>query len=307
MLIAALALAVLAALLAWPVPLLLGRARWPLRSPAVALILWQSIALAGGLSMIGALLTFGLAPFGPDLLSSFVSFAAYVAGHVPPAPFEVWNLFALWGAFLLALHLGLTLVLTIVRAERQRRRHAQLVTLLSSPLSATTRLIDSPTPVAYCLPGALSSITVFSAGLIELLSPVELDAVIAHEKAHVAQRHDIVLVAFRAWHSALPWFPIASRAQREVGLLVEMLADDRARRSVADPVLARAIALVGGSPSSSTDIEAARPGDIRSRVLRLAAAPLPAAAEALVVAAAAALLGVPTALLLAPGLLGLLG
>ena len=43
------------------------------------------------------------------------------------------------------------------------------------------------------------------------------------------------------------------------------------------------------------------------RVLRLAAAPLPAAAEALVVAAAAALLGVPTALLLAPGLLGLLG
>ena len=307
MLLASLALAVLAALLAWPVPLVLGRARWPLRSPAVALILWQSIALAGGLSMIGALLTFGLAPFGPDLVSSAVAFVAYLDGHVPPAPFEVWNLFALWGAFLLALHLGLTLVLTIVRAERQRRRHAQLVSLLSSPLTSTTRLIDSPTPVAYCLPGALSSITVFSAGLVELLSPAELDAVIAHEKAHVVQRHDIVLVAFRAWHSALPWFPIASRAQREVGLLVEMLADDRARKSVADPDLARAIALVGGSPLSSDDTESARPGDIRSRVIRLAARPLPVAAEALVVALAAALLGVPTALLLAPALLGLLG
>lgn len=307
MLIASLALAVLAAALAWPVPILLGRAHWPSRSPAVALILWQSIALAGGLSMIGALLTFGLAPFGPDLVTSGFAFFLYLVGHVPPMPLEVWNLFALWGAFLLALHLGLTLVLTIVRAERQRRRHAQLVALLSSPLSATTRLIDSPTPVAYCLPGALSSITVFSAGLIELLSPVELDAVIAHEKAHVVQRHDIVLVAFRAWHSALPWFPIASRAQREVGLLVEMLADDRARKSVDDPVLARAIALVGGSAVESLDTEAARPGDIRSRVLRLEAAPLPVATEAFVVALAAALLGVPTALLLAPALLGLLG
>jgi len=307
MLLASLALAVLAALLAWPVPLLLGRARWPSRSPVAALILWQAIALAGGLSMIGALLTFGLAPFGPDLITSFLNFADYVAGHVPPAPFEVWNLFALWGAFLLALHLGLTLLLTIVRAERQRRRHAQLVTLLSSPLTSTTRLIDSPTPVAYCLPGALSSITVFSAGLIELLSPAELDAVIAHEKAHVVQRHDIVLVAFRAWHSALPWFPIASRAQREVGLLVEMLADDRARKSVADPDLARAIALVGGSPLTSEESESAHPGDIRSRVIRLAARPLPVAAEALVVALAAALLGVPTALLLAPALLGVLG
>ena len=307
MLLASLALAVLAALLAWPVPILLGRARWPSRSPVAALILWQSIALAGGLSLIGALLTFGLAPFGHDLVTSSLSFFSYVAGHQPPAPFEVWNLFALWGAFLLALHLGLTLVLTIVRAERQRRRHAQLVTLLSEPLTSTTRLIDSPTPVAYCLPGALSSITVFSAGLIELLSPTELDAVIAHEKAHVVQRHDIVLVAFRAWHSALPWFPIASRAQREVGLLVEMLADDRARKSVADPVLARAIALVGGTPVESVESEAARPGDIRSRVLRLAAAPLPIVAEALVVASAAALLGVPTALLLAPALLGLIG
>ena len=29
---------------------------------------------------------------------------------------------------------------------------------------------------------------------------------------------------FRAWRASLPWFPIADRAHREVGLLVEMLA-----------------------------------------------------------------------------------
>ena len=302
MLAASIALAALALLLAWPVPILLGRARWPARSPVVALILWQSIALAGGLSMIGALLVFGLAPFGDNLIAGAFGLAAYFAGHQPPSPVEAWHLFALWGAVLLSLHLGLTLVLTLVRSERQRRRHAQLVTLLSSPLSATTRLIDSPTPVAYCLPGAFSSVTVFSAGLVELLSDDELDAVIEHERAHVVQRHDVVLIAFRAWNAALPWFPIASRAQREVGLLIEMLADDRARSHVADTVLATAITLVGGASAADTAAEASRPSDIQQRVARLALSPLSLPVEALVVGAAAALLGVPTALLLLPAL-----
>lgn len=290
-----LALAGLAAVLAVPVPLLLGRAAWPARSPAVALILWQSIAIAGGLSMIGALLVFGLAPFGDNLIAGALGFLAFQ----PPHAVEVWHLFALWGAVLLALHLGLTSVLVLVRSERQRRRHAQLVSLLSSPLSESTRLLDTPTPVAYCLPGALSSITVFSAGLIELLDDDELQAVVEHEWAHVAQRHDVVLVAFRAWNAALPWFPIASRAQREVGLLVEMLADDRARSIVTDAVLASAITLVGASPAEPA-AEASRPSDIELRVRRLALPPLSRLARAVVVGAAAALLVVPTALLVLP-------
>ena len=57
-------LAVLAALLAWPVPALLARARWPRRDPLAALVCWQAIGLAGGLSIIGALLVHGLAPWG---------------------------------------------------------------------------------------------------------------------------------------------------------------------------------------------------------------------------------------------------
>jgi len=37
------ALAVLAGLLAWPVPALLGRAHWPTRDPLVALVCWQAL------------------------------------------------------------------------------------------------------------------------------------------------------------------------------------------------------------------------------------------------------------------------
>lgn len=306
--IAPLALAALAVALAWPVPLLLARAGWPARSPAAALVLWQAIAIAGGLSMIGALLTFGLAPFGPDLLTATRNL---VTGEVDRI--ESWNALALCGAALLTGHLVLNLVLTVVRSERQRRRHEQLVRLLSSPHESGARLIDSPAPVAYCLPGALSSITVVSAGLLDLLDEGELRAVVEHEKAHVTQRHDVVLVAFRAWYASLPWFPIAFRAQREVGLLVEMLADDTARRTVPDGVLARAIVLVGaGQDRPLAEPEAVEWGgeasvtELGARLARLERAPLPRAVESLVVAAAVLLLAVPTVLLALPVARGLL-
>src|SRR5699024_7155106 len=54
-------------ILAWPAPVLLARARWPMHAPAPALLLWQAIGLAGGGSMIGAraLLGRAVAPDNP--------------------------------------------------------------------------------------------------------------------------------------------------------------------------------------------------------------------------------------------------
>ena len=74
----AISLAVLAVLLAWPVPALLARARWPRRDPLVALVCWQAIGLAGGLSIIGALLVHGLAHWGHSLPEALWS---VVTGH----------------------------------------------------------------------------------------------------------------------------------------------------------------------------------------------------------------------------------
>lgn len=314
MLTASIALALLAIALAWPVPLALSAAAWPSRAPATALLLWQSIALAGGLSMIGALLTFGLIPFGDDLVGGLLGLAGVAAGDTVDRV-SLLHVFALTGAVLLGGHLLLNLALTADRARRQRQRHRRLVELLSSPVpdSPGSRMLDTAAPVAYCLPGTGRSLTVFSAGLVDLLSSDELRAVIEHEKAHLDQRHHLVLLAFRAWNASLPWFPIASRARREVGLLVEMLADDRARRVVADQTLATAIALVAGAgeqrpPVDQEDlIEQASPADVTARVRRLLGDhhALPFAARAAVVAGAAGLLVVPTVLLLAPAVAGL--
>jgi Zn-dependent protease with chaperone function len=329
-LVAAYLLALLALLLAWPVPVALSRARWTSRSPFAAMVLWQAIALAGGLSMIGAMLVYGLEPLGGNLVAALRRASTIVLGNESADELHFWHLFALSAAALLTVHLLFTLLLTYARIVSQRRRHRELLALLSSPSGALERtwVISHPAPVAYCLPGGSRSVTVLSDGLMETLAPEELAAVVRHEKAHLTQRHHLLLWAFEAWRSALPWLPTSRLARQAVNSLVEMLADDVARRSTPDDVLVRAIALVAVGGPSPAEVgthdgggappAAVPPGlvpdrreldgddvDVASRLSRLLTPrpPLGRGATAVVLAAALLLLAVPTALLVAPGLL----
>ncbi|QEO13169.1 M56 family metallopeptidase [Agromyces intestinalis] len=251
----ALALGVLAVALAWPVPVTLSAAHWPAARPAVALALWQLIALAGGLSMIGSLLLLGSAPAGSIVGAAEALLPHFFDGDLPPG-FGVAHLAALTLAVGLAVHLSLNLGLTVARAERERRRQHHLIAVLSDPLpdSPQTRVLPHPVPLAYCVPGVRTA-TVLTDGLVSALDDRELAAVVAHERSHLDQLHHLVLVAFRAWHSALPWFPIANRAERSVTLLTEMLADDGAIREVGADPLRRALARLGtaGEPGAYAD------------------------------------------------------
>lgn len=323
-------LAVLALVLAWPVPVLLSRAEWPSRAPFMAMVLWQAIALAGGLSMIGAMLVYGLEPIGDNLIAGVRSLAGMVLHNEPTTALGFWHLFALSAAALLSAHLVFTLLLTYVKIERQRRRHRELLALLASPSDdgPGTVVINHDSPVAYCLPGGARSVTVLSDGLMAALEPAELRAVLIHENAHLSQRHDLLLWAFAAWRQALPWFPTTRLAQVAVNSLIEMLADDVALRTESKGTLIKAIAIVASgsarpaervslpgtgaqdsSPEGSTlsgTGGADSPRTTASRVSRLLSPepPLPAAQRALVLAASAMLLAVPTGLLIVPGLLG---
>jgi len=277
MFVAAITLGLVAILLAWPVPALLPGATWAYRRPALGLLVWQLVALVGGTTMIGSLVLFGAATFADNLPDAANGMWRFVTHNELPAGSSVWSLLALSGALFLTAHLLLNLLVTVAYAERERSRHAQLITLLSEPMTDRpgTRLIDSPAPVAYCLPGALKSITVLTAGLIALLDDDELRAVIEHERAHVRLRHDIVLILFTAWRVSLPWLPTARNASREVALLLEMHADDSALAHVGRGSLARAITVVaeGGSLPQRSDFSAALPEPtpqaLRARLLRL--------------------------------------
>ncbi|GAB3189630.1 M56 family metallopeptidase [Nesterenkonia suensis] len=279
----ALLLAVLALLLAVPVPRLLHRARFRVRSPWSTMLLWQAIALAGGLSLVGAPLVYGLSPFGDSLhagarevlrLLIAGDFSALEELHVRPT-----HVFALCLAVLLGTHLLLTLLRTYVRVLGSRRRHRDLVRLLSTPFAGhdpagpdhsaadeesstpdqseapaapvseavldEAHVIEHETPLAYCLPGRTHarSVTVLSRGLLDQLSGEELAAVVAHERTHLRQRHHLLTMAFDAWYRALPWLPTTRHGREAVLELTEMLADDGALRHHSRGALLRSLAL----------------------------------------------------------------
>jgi Zn-dependent protease with chaperone function len=295
------ALLVLAALLAWPVPAALARVSWPLRDPVIALLCWQALGLAGGLSLIGAPLVYGLGPWGDTLPSAVAAFLDGSVGvRVGPGHWV-----ALWLAALVALRLLFVLAASWVRIARVRTRHRALLRVvtreLTGRLERKVNIVDVADMVAFCLPGGPPMIVV-SAGVVALLDDAELAAVIAHERAHLVERHHLFLLPFVAWHRALPMLPATGQARVAVHDLVEMRADDRAATTAGRPVLARTVARIGtavATPSGALAIGGPT-GITAVRVARLLAppAPLPLAARALAVGSALALLLVPTALLL---------
>lgn len=300
-------LAVLAALLAWPVPALLARARWPRRDPLVALICWQAVGLAGGLSMIGALLVHGLAPWGPSLPEALWALAT---GRPADDPVRGDHWVALTLATVLALELVGVLLLSWVRTTCTRRRQRALLELVVRPSAELpdTALLEHPAPVAFCIPGA-RPLLVLSSGMVAELDRAQVAAVVAHERAHLRERHHLLLLPFVAWEAALPVLPAAGGANAAVRKLVEMRADDVAlaslpgaapRRTLAQAIVAAAGG-TGGAPAGALAVS----GDgLRARVERLLEPPrpLPAAVRGAALLAAGLLLLLPTALLVLPAL-----
>jgi Zn-dependent protease with chaperone function len=239
-----------------------------------------------------------------------------------------WDVFT--GLRVLSLAAGillLTLLCWILLAAvaavlRARHRQRALLGLLAhdDPKVPGALVVDHPAAAAYCVPGLRSAI-VISAGALDLLDQAELAAVLAHERAHLRARHDLVLLPFTALLRAFRWCAVAQEANREVALLVEMMADDRARRLLPGRELATALLRVGASgggaapigglavaggpaiaASAGTGARTRLDSELAARVTRLLRPPpgLPVIAVMLLGAIAALLVVAPAVALLLP-------
>jgi Zn-dependent protease with chaperone function len=294
---AALLLLVLGVLLAEPVSRYLARAHWPARDPVGALLVWQAIGLAGGLALLGSGVVYGLAPLGPTLPVAVGNAVGTLAAGKPP-DLGFSHVLALVAALVLALRLVGVLVAVMLRTLRARQRHRDLLDLLATPWPDVphAHVLDHPVPVAYCLPGLRSRLVV-SAGVLDALDPPAVKAVLAHEHAHLRERHDLVVLPFVAWGATAPFVRGMVCAQVAVAALVEMRADDVASAAVTPKQLTGALRTVGGAApaaalSSFTDA-------LDRRLLRIVRppAPLPAGVRLLVRLAALGLVAIPTLLL----------
>ncbi len=300
----ALAFTLLALALAGPVPALLARAHWPLRAPRAAVTLWQAIALAAVLSAFSAGLALAARLFGPGPNGRPT---AVVAEQIAALGWPMWlaAVAVLAVTLLIGVRLAVAVLQVAIGTRRRRAHHRMVVDLLGSRRHelGEVRVLDVDKPLAYCLPGMRSRV-VLSNGTLAALSEPELAAILRHERAHLRARHDLVLEAFTAVHTAFPRFVRSGSALSAVRLLVELLADDAAVRSIGPHPLARALVACACGPTPTGALAAGGPSTV-VRVRRLGGPPNSGWVSAAAYLAAAAVLVIPTIAVAVPWLIEL--
>ncbi len=162
-------------------------------------------------------------------------------------------LLALPAAVLAAL-VGIGILRALRHAQRTR---AAAAAVASQATRATVRgidvlLVEDAHPLAFSLPRRRGGI-VISTGLLSALDPDETIAVLEHERAHVRQRHHLIIGAIEAIAWPLRWIPLVAAVADAIPHYLEIAADNHARHRAGTPALASAL-LKLGSPHISADI-----------------------------------------------------
>ncbi|KGN37164.1 M56 family metallopeptidase [Knoellia subterranea] len=295
-------LALLALLLAGVAPRVMARLGSFRRAPRAALVAWQAVSLAAVLSALFA---------GPAAVASISDgthgwFAC--TGEDGCAATIWWLENRRWVVLLIAGSVTLFVLGRLLlsghrigtRLRSARARHRELLDVLTAPEHAGRadgiRVLDHSTPTAYCLPGRRSRV-VLTEGALAALPQAELDAVLAHERAHLRGRHDLLLEYFTVLHHSVPEPVRSPAALREVRLLVEALADRAAVRASGPVTTARALLTLAQGQAPEASLGAAGDGTTAVRMRLLAAEPMPSIVTLGMYLYAGAVLALPLALL----------
>jgi Zn-dependent protease with chaperone function len=166
-------------------------------------------------------------------------------------------------------------------------------------------LVEHAQPAAYCVAGRHPTV-ILTTGAVQALDPGQLEAVLAHERAHLAGRHHRLLAVARIGRQVLPFLPLMRDADQQVARLVELHADDAATRGCDPRSLATALVLLATAASPASALAAGATDSVQ-RIHRLLgpAEPLGRARRQLLRAAAVALALTPVLLALTPALVAL--
>jgi Zn-dependent protease with chaperone function len=169
------------------------------------------------------------------------------------------------------LSVALTIWCTVAvsrRARQQRRVRRQAAAIARLPHRDLVIVVADPAPDAYSIPGAPGRIVV-TTGMRDQLSEPQYAALLAHEQAHLGQRHHRLI---RIAELAAAAHPALRGVTARVDYLVERAADEHAAVQVGSRhTVAHAIgqaALAGGGRRATADSLhiAAAPGIVPRRV-----------------------------------------
>jgi Zn-dependent protease with chaperone function len=266
------ALLAYAALGAFGAPPLLRRGTWSERAPRLAVCLWQAVSL----SVLAAAVLAGLALAVPS-----VPVTTDVAAMLHACVVSLRDSYATPGGALAAgsglvvvaavlARVGYCATTGLVRAGRARRDHARKLAILARPAPALGAFVIShDIAAAYCLPGRGRRVVLTTAAL-EALRPQELAAVLAHERAHLAGRHHLILAGADALARAFPMVRLYGAARSDIARLLELAADDAASRRHPRLSVAAALAVLAGGGPQKVGLAAGGPTSLE-RMHRLLA------------------------------------
>jgi Zn-dependent protease with chaperone function len=275
--------------MAWLLPRPLGRLSGAGVTPRLGIAAWLA-AMTSVLAL--ALAALGL--LARTAVDGWPAFARTVcesvtAGTCPPAVYRsaAYELGLAVTAFLG----GITMIVlgwrygrSLRRASVRTRAHGEAARITGHRIAGGNAefVLDATQPAVYCVPGRPPTI-VLTTGALAVLDPDQLTAVLAHERAHLAGRHHLLLAVTRSLAAIAPAVPLITRGTGEVARLAEMRADDVAahrtggehgRRTLLTALLAMGAGLAG-APAPAAWLPATG-GAVAARVRRLADPPAPA-------------------------------
>jgi Zn-dependent protease with chaperone function len=271
-----------AVVLAWVLPLPLGRLSRTGVSPRLDLTAWLAAMISVLACTVAALWLLVRAA-----VAGWPEFARTVCESVTAAtcPPSVYRSAAYEAGLALTAILG-AIVMTLLcwrygrslrRARIRTRAHGEAARITGRPAAGETGafVLDAIQPAAYCVPGRPPTI-VLTTGALAVLEPEQVTAVLAHERAHLAAKHHLLLAITRSLAAVAPAVPVFARGTGEVARLVEMRADDVAARRCDRHTLLTALLAMGAGPvvaQRPASWLAATGGVVAARVLRLSDPP----------------------------------
>lgn len=218
------------------------------------------IGLGGGLALIEAATTLRAAP--PLLTAVGVPGLAAACSRVM-GPLLGGGPLVTWGAGAVAAALPVRAAMVWRRTARGRRRVAAELWLGERAVIAGYDVVVLPVgrPAAISFAASGEKFIVVSTGLLGVLDERQVEAVLAHEVAHLRHRHQRLLAIAAVAEGVAGWLRPAARSAAALRLAVERAADEDAaaaagpggRQAVRDSLVALANAAPAGDVAAFAD------------------------------------------------------
>jgi Zn-dependent protease with chaperone function len=286
----------------------LGRVRWAGRAPLLGIVICLAAAwsVVAALGLAGLTLAVHATALGGGLSHLIGACVLRLrAAYATPGGATVDGLGLTLAGAVMA-RTALTAATHVRAVRRQAVRHAQTARLVGRPdPDLGAMLVDHAQPVAYCVAGPHPTV-ILTTAVLQALDPDQVDAVLAHERAHLASHHHRLLAIARIGRQVLPFLPLMRVAETQITRLVEMHADDAATAGRDAGPLATALVVLAAAAVPTPGLAAATT-DAVQRIQRLLrpAEPLSRLRRQLLGAGAAVLALTPLLLALTPAVVAL--